>query len=90
MATALLIGGPLHGETREVDPPRYAVDLVVAVEPERRALTGYGGVGYTPQRRHTHHYRRWVQGLPPEAVVYVADGYEPQPEDEQLVRDRFG
>lgn len=84
MPKALFIGGPLHCQAKQIDRAKDHLSMVVEVEPERRSHSAFGGSGFNRAVTHTHPYHR-VQIPERDAAVYVADGYEPTPEDAEFV-----
>ena len=83
MPQALLIGGPLHGKTREVSGDRCTLIVREWREPGRMLGPGWS----TPERmkRETAVYVRCEA----EPRVYVSEGYLPTPDDVQLVTERL-
>jgi hypothetical protein len=84
MVRALFLGGPLHCQTREFDRARDRLSMVYEVEPQQRGSNPFGGGSWRPAVTHAHPYHR-VPIPESDAVVYVADGYEPTPEDVEFV-----
>lgn len=80
MPEALLIGGPLHGQTREVSGDRCTLTVREWREPGRMLGPGWS----TPERmkRETAVYVRCEA----EPRVYIAVGYEPTADDEEMAK----
>ncbi|MEM8864011.1 MAG: hypothetical protein AAGF31_00505 [Planctomycetota bacterium] len=78
---ALLIGGPFHGQVREVSGPTLHIQTGQHVQESRP--TGYGGCSV---RREWKDYATYLQhGSAP--WLYVLEGYEPTADDEATVRE---
>lgn len=87
----LLLGKPFHGQTRSIDAVRERLELVVSDQPATKHCPPGQSAGVTPRRQLVvHYYRVRGNGMPDGALVYARDGYEPQPEDAELVRRAFG
>lgn len=86
----LLLGKPFHGQTRVIDSPRETLRLVSEVIPEKKYCPPGQCAGFSPRRETVVIYHRdRSPGLPPGAAVYHCEGYEPQPEDLELVLRTF-
>lgn len=88
---ALLLGKPFHGETRAVSAPSERLVLTVVHQQEKKYCPAGQSAGVSPRREVPIVYvRDHSAGLPAGALVYRRRGYEPQAEDEDLVRQAFG
>lgn len=91
MPKTLLLGGELHGQLRSASDEAAAIEIEIDVIPSRETATGYGGKGTSLRRAVTvTYYRMPLNCGPPDALVYAVEGYEPTPEDEDLVIEAFG
>lgn len=84
---AIFLGGHFHGHTRDVRGSEEHLELALP-EPPPSAFKNQSFGGWTPKRREVVVYLRVHSGEIPEgAVVFVAEGHEPDADDEQVVRD---
>lgn len=88
---ALLLGKPFHGQTRTVATAEERIIVAVVHQRTRKHCPAGQSAGVSPHRETRLTYvRDHSRGLPAGALVYRRRDYEPQSEDEELVREAFG